>query len=179
MRGLWVATVAAVGFALLCSSIATPAAHAQNQPNPDEINRKYEDALNQLKAAQDRKNELANENEQLKARIAELEKQIQDAKRVEAEQAERTFRLRSHYAAWNNFIKRYPHLAERWRVFLDADLLAVPSQVMEPPEPEWVLRPPAAIDPRGGTPPARVAGESRGGADVTAQPRPSQTSEAK
>ena len=129
MRWLWVSLTAGV---VLFGNFGP--ALAQDQPNVDDLNHKYEDALNQLKAAQDRKNELANENEQLKARLAELEKQLEEAKRQAAGFAEQTFYLRSHYAAWQSFMKRYPHFAERWKAFLESDLLSVPSQAPDPPE---------------------------------------------
>jgi hypothetical protein len=114
------ARVLAIVFAVTCIS---PPAHAQNQPNPEDLTKKYEDALAQLKAAQDRKNELATENEQLKARIAELERQASEHHRAAAEYAQNTFFLRSHYAAWQTFIDRYPQLKTRWRVFLAGGLL--------------------------------------------------------
>jgi|SRR5687767_14360841 hypothetical protein len=116
------ATVAVV--LLLGISSGAPHVRAQDQANPEDLNRKYQDALAQLKAAQDRKNELANENEQLKARIAELEKQADEHRRAAAEYASTTFFYRSHYAAWQTFIERYPQLKARWRVFLEGDLLA-------------------------------------------------------
>jgi hypothetical protein len=110
------------------------AARGQDQPNVEELTRKYQDALGQLKAAQDRKNELANENDQLKARLAELEKQVEESRRHEAECAERTYYLRAHHAAWRQFMTRYPLFAERWRAFLSADLLALPSRAPDPLE---------------------------------------------
>ena len=114
------ATVFAIVFVVTCIG---PAARAQNQPNAEDLNKKYEDALAQLKAAQDRKNELATENEQLKARIAELERQASEHHRAAAEYAQNTFFLRAHYAAWQTFIDRYPQLRTRWRVFLEGGLL--------------------------------------------------------
>jgi hypothetical protein len=99
-------------------------ARAQDQPSADEMDKKYQDALAQLKAAQDRKNELATENEQLKARLAELEKQLNDRNREAAEYARQTFFLRSHYASWQAFLERHPQLANRWKVFLETDLLS-------------------------------------------------------
>ena len=96
--------------------------------NPEELNRKYQDALAQLKAAQDRKNELATENEKLTARIAELEKQNEELRRQAATFAEQTWKLRMHYAAWESFLKRRsPQLLEKWRVFLERDPLSAPS----------------------------------------------------
>ena len=100
------------------------AARAQDQPTADEMDKKYQDALAQLKAAQDRKNELATENEQLKARLAELEKQLNERNREAADWARQTFFLRSHYASWHAFIERYPQLATRWKAFLETDLLS-------------------------------------------------------
>ncbi len=132
LRWSCVAVITALSF------VAT--VRAQEQINPDELNRKYQDALNQLKAAQDRKNELANENEKLKERMADVEKQLDEAKRQLAEHAQQTFRLRSQYAAWNNFIQRYPELAERWRAFLEADIFSIPSYVLEPETEEWSSR---------------------------------------
>jgi hypothetical protein len=110
--------------------LLTSGAGAQDQTTPEDLNRKYQDALAQLKGAQDRKNELATENDQLKARIAELEKQAEEHHRAAAEYAQQTFFLRSHYAAWQTFIERYPQLGVRWRVFLQGDLLA-PDELPE------------------------------------------------
>jgi chromosome segregation ATPase len=104
-------------------------AAAQNATdNPEELNRKYQDALAQLKAAQDRKNELATENEKLTGRIGELEKQNEELKRAAATFAEQTWKLRMHYAAWESFLRtRSPQLLEKWRVFLERDPLSAPA----------------------------------------------------
>lgn len=113
---------------LMCAAVVLTAmagaAFAQEQASPEELGRKYADALEQLKASQDRKNELAAENDQLRARIAELEQQSAEHRRAAAEFAEQTFFLRSHYAAWQNFVQRYPQLAIQWKVFLEGGLLA-------------------------------------------------------
>ena len=37
--------------------------------------------------------------------------------------AERTYFLRSHFAAWQGFVGRYPELKARWKHFLETDLL--------------------------------------------------------
>jgi peptidoglycan hydrolase CwlO-like protein len=113
-------------------------AAAQNATdNPEELNRKYQDALAQLKAAQDRKNELATENEKLTARIAEMEKQNEEMKRQVAMHAEQTWKLRMHYAAWESFLKsRQPQLLEKWRVFLEREPLSAPSTLPEFADPK-------------------------------------------
>lgn len=123
-------------------------AFAQDQPKPEQMKKMYEDALAQLKAAQDRKNELAMQNEQLTAKVAEQAKELEQlrAERVEltrrdAEAAERTFFLRSHYAAWQGFVKRDAELKVRWEAFLGEDVLAVPTTVTQDRllDPEWPL----------------------------------------
>lgn len=104
---------------------------AQDANNPEQLKKLYNDTLAQLKAAQDRKNELATQNEQLAAKVQELQKQLDAArgemlqlKRQDAESAEKTFYLRSHHAAWQAFVERYPELKARWKRFLENDILA-------------------------------------------------------
>jgi Tfp pilus assembly protein PilO len=99
-----------------------------------------EDLRAQLKAAQDRKNELATENEHLKARVAELEKQNDELKRAAATFAEQTWKLRMHYAAWESFLKtRSPQLLEKWRLFLERDPLSAPAEFPDWPEASTTL----------------------------------------
>ena len=130
MRRLWIV------LALLLFTGAIPmTALAQDTNNPDELKKSLADALNQLKAAQDRKNELANENEKLKAKIAEQQKELDDARRVAAECGQTTWFLRSHYAAWDSFVKRYPRLKAQWDVFLEGDPLSQPSTMPTYAEP--------------------------------------------
>jgi predicted nuclease with TOPRIM domain len=104
----------------------------------------YQDTLNQLKSAQERKTQLAAENEQLKAKVAELEKQLQanqarsaDLEKQAAGHAEKTFFLRSHYAAWQEFLHRYPRLEIRWKLFLEDEALTPRHDVPPFVDPEW------------------------------------------
>jgi chromosome segregation ATPase len=119
---------------------------AQDANNPEQLKKLYDDALAQLKAAQDRKNELATQNEQLTAKVAELQKQLDQArgemlelKRQDAENAEKSFYLRSHHAAWQTFIERYPELKSRWKQFLEKDVLAANNELPKLLDPEWPL----------------------------------------
>ena len=75
--------------------------------------------------------------------LAELEKQLlaQQTKSVDLQKladgfAEKTFFLRSHYAAWQEFLRRYPRLQIRWRVFLENDMLT-PHDLPLFVDPEW------------------------------------------
>src|SRR3954468_16827908 len=116
MRALaWAMTAVA-----LSAGVAT-FAFAQDGGSPEQLKKLYDDALAQLKAAQDRKNELAQQNEQLTAKVTDLEKQLDqvrgevlELRRHDAESAEKTFFLRSHYAAWQGFVENYPELKARW-----------------------------------------------------------------
>ena len=147
MRALvWVAAAVALSTMALSAGLAA----AQEAANPEQLKKLYGDALAQLKAAQDRKNELAQQNEQLTAKVQELQKQLDtlrgemvDLKRNDAEAAEKSFVLRSHFAAWRDFVDRYPELKARWKHFLQTDLLSPRNDLPEwtdpwspPPNPE-------------------------------------------
>jgi uncharacterized protein YukE len=112
MRMLWAWVMAAI--------LLTPgaASFAQDGANLDQVKKSLQDALSQLKDAQDRKSDLAKENAKLFAKVADLEKQNESLKRDAAGEAERTFFLRSRYAAWEEFMKQYPDLLERWKFWL-------------------------------------------------------------
>src|SRR4051795_7265732 len=127
--------------------LGQPTAAAQDNPNPEQMKKMYDDALVQLKAAQERKNQLAAENEKLAAEVAGLKKQVEqmqgrmeELKRTDAEHAEKTFFLRSHYAAWQAYIHRYPDLMTRWKVYIEADFPAVPIPLTDVLEPDWPPR---------------------------------------
>lgn len=118
---------------------------AQDAPKPDQLKKMYDDALVQMKQAQDRKNELAAENDKLNAKLAALQKQLEAAKVMQAEAdrqaaefAEKTFFLRSHYAAWQEFISQYPKLEQAWKMYLGGDALSSP-QVREYIDQNWPL----------------------------------------
>ena len=112
----------------------TPSSASAQDPsnNPEELNRKYQEAVSQLKAAQDRKNELATENEKLTAEIVHLRKQLADAKSEAVSISDRTFQMRLEYAAFQEFLRRRGLLTE-WKIFMErAPLmfqLAVPEEI--------------------------------------------------
>ena len=112
MRMVWLTVVAA------CVLGPAAGSFAQEAATPDQLKKDLQDALTQLKSAQDRKSELNNENAKLLTQVADLQKQIDASKREAAGEAERTFFLRSRYAAWQEFMKQYPDLLERWKLWL-------------------------------------------------------------
>jgi predicted nuclease with TOPRIM domain len=119
---------------------------AQDAANPEQLKKLYDDALAQLKAAQDRKNELATQNEQLNTKVQELQKQLDhvrgevlELKRHDAESAEKSFFLRSHYAAWQSFVENYPELKARWKRFLETDLLSGTIELPSMDDPQFPL----------------------------------------
>jgi predicted nuclease with TOPRIM domain len=123
---------------------AAPAARAQEAPKYDVLKKMYDDAVGSLKASQDAKNQLAQKNEELAKQVAELQKQLEAANKERDELqrqasgfAERTFNLRAHYAAWQEFMKRYPSLAARWKAFMETELLKPDAQAPALVEPGW------------------------------------------
>jgi hypothetical protein len=133
-----------VWLAVLLVVFGVTSVRAQEPPQPAELQKMYDDALAQLKAAQDRKNELGIENESLKSRIAELEKQVADTRTAVgmleaqvAENADKTFFYRSYHAAWQVFLHEYPYLMAQWKYFLENGLLSVPHQVPDFMDSDW------------------------------------------
>jgi cell division protein FtsB len=86
-------------------------------PSVDQLKAMYEDSQRQLAQSQDRKNELANENEQLRKRVADLEAEL----RTVTLQAKQTQFLRNQAALWVNFMKQYPVLLKRFDSYLGGD----------------------------------------------------------
>ncbi len=121
MKGRVMRLVMIVSLAVL---MAATSAWGDNV-KPDDLERMFHDTLIQLKEAQNRKAELATENEKLTARVAELEKQVSaqsvqldEIKRQESALADKTLFLRSHYAAWEQFIAANPGVREQWEIFM-------------------------------------------------------------
>ena len=143
MRGCACGYMCALGLVLLVSAAT---ARADDLMKPEQLKKAYDNALVQLKAAQDRKAELAKENDTLAAKVEELKKQLADSqgqveslKREMADNRERTFYLRSYHAAWESFIRRYPEVMVRWRMYLGDGVLNPPQDVPDLLNPEWTL----------------------------------------
>lgn len=151
-RNLWRSSVCA---AIMLSAAAWGGrALAQDNVKPEQWKKMYEDALGELKASQDRKSELAKENERLAAEVERLKQDVAAARsevaalRTQAaEQAQRSFLLRSHYAAWRSFLSLYPTLEIRWRLFVGADLLGTDLFEFAPTAPDDSGPRPASADP--------------------------------
>ena len=131
MRMVWLTVVAA------CLLWPAAASLAQDGASLDQVKKNYQDALDQLKAAQDRKSELANENAKLASHVADLERQIDTFKREAAGEAERTFFLRSRFAAWEEFMKQYPDLLERWKLWLKDGAVKTGTLPAMGDDPDW------------------------------------------
>lgn len=121
---------------LLCATVVM----GQENATPEQLRKMYDDSLVQLKTAQDRKNELAAQNEKLNEQVAaltaELERtrmQVSILERESASFAERTFSLRAHMAAWQRFMDYYPRLKARWDAYVGANLFS-PSLVEPAPD---------------------------------------------
>jgi predicted nuclease with TOPRIM domain len=120
---------------------------AQEAPKYEDLKRQYDAALANLKAAQDAKNALAVKNEELTKQVEALSKQLGDVMkerdelaRQAANYAEKTYELRANLAAWQEFIKRYPTLHARWKVFLETELLKGSNEPPALAEPTWPFR---------------------------------------
>jgi len=96
---------------------------AQEELTSEQLRRMYDDALAQGKATQDRRNELARDNEKLRARIAELQKGLEEAQAKLTEIADSTFHARSRCAAIEDFLRANPSIRGQWLVFLQKNTI--------------------------------------------------------
>jgi hypothetical protein len=129
------ATMRRLLLAILVLIFSSSAAWADDKPNPDQLQKAYNDALVQLKDAQNAKNELASANDKLGKQLEDMKKQlagsqarVRDLERQVSDNDGKTFYLRSFYAAWQAFMKGHPDLLVRWRVYLGEDALAMPQE---------------------------------------------------
>jgi septal ring factor EnvC (AmiA/AmiB activator) len=118
--------------AVVCLLAGT--ALAEDKPNPDQLKRAYDDALAQLKAAQDSKSVLAKENDRLNKQIEDLKKQVaakdgrvEELQRQVSDNDQKTFYLRAYQAAWQNFLRAHSDVQIRWKAFMVGDVLALPQ----------------------------------------------------
>jgi len=120
---------------------------AQEPPKYDDLKKMYDDALAKMKNSQDAKNALAAEKDAVAKQLEEVRKQLDavtkerdELQREATTYAEKTYNLRTYHAAWQEFLKRYPSLQAKWKVFLDAELLNAGNELPAVAEPEWPFR---------------------------------------
>ena len=106
-RLMWVAAMA-----LSCGLV-----FGQDEPQAD-YKKMYADALVQLRQAQERKNELALQKADVEKKLDAVQAKLDDANRLAATYAGKTFFLRAHYAAWQEFISHSPKIEQQWDIFL-------------------------------------------------------------
>jgi len=125
------------------------AALAQESAQSQDWKKMYEDSSAQLRAAQDRKSQLATENTELTAKVAELEKLIHiaqselDALRLQAESfAEERTQFEYFYDAWDGFTRSHPDIAKQWSVDCGAPLWSAGGDGLLLYDPHWPLNTP-------------------------------------
>jgi len=116
---------------------------------PDDLKKRLNETRAELQTAQDRKAELAMENEKLSGRVRELEKtnqaqaaQLDDLKRKAAAFADRTLFLSTQYAAWTQFIALNPSVRMQWAIFEDTMAAVDVAKTSAAPifmDPDWPL----------------------------------------
>jgi septal ring factor EnvC (AmiA/AmiB activator) len=114
---------------------------AQDSPAPDAMKNMEQT----LKRDQDRISALAHDNEQLQAKVNELQKDLAAAQasnttlqRQISDDAEKSYYLRSFHAAWEGFIALYPDVMSRWKAYLDDDQFSGPGSDSFV-DPQWPL----------------------------------------
>ncbi|HTW93700.1 MAG TPA: hypothetical protein VMD30_02830 [Tepidisphaeraceae bacterium] len=114
-------------FAVILCVLFPALACAQDTHSPQEWQKLYADASNQLRAAQDRKAQLSAENATLAAQVRQLQSKLQQASvqiktlRLQVDSFDqRTYFLTTDYLYWQGFLAKNPVTRVRWRLFLNA-----------------------------------------------------------
>ena len=111
---------------------------AQEELSSDQLRRMYVDALTQLKTAQDRRNDLARENQKLRDRISLLEKALDKSETEAISIADKTFQARSQASLFQEFLKSNPYIRLQWQSFVEKNLLTAPD-TKALLDPDWPL----------------------------------------
>lgn len=113
------------GVLALACTFAAPPLYAQNSDS--ELRRAYDDTLAKLSSAQDRKNELAIENEKLRAELDTLKSQLvaerQKAATIQSQLdvlLERSYASRATQAAFSTFLRNNPQARKLWELHFAA-----------------------------------------------------------
>jgi predicted nuclease with TOPRIM domain len=109
-----------LGSLLAALVLSASAAMAQNQTTPEQLQKMYDDALVQLKSAQDRKNELATENQKLQKKLSDSDQQLRDLRERLDTLENRAYFLREHYRVWQEFVELNPPIEALWSGFFNA-----------------------------------------------------------
>lgn len=115
---------------LLTCLVLSSATLADDQLSSDQLRRMYDDAVAQMRTAQDRRNELARENEQMRAKLEKLEraaKELADTQTQLTALADATYRARVESAALSEFMEAHPAVNVQWREFLRKNDIAAPD----------------------------------------------------
>jgi hypothetical protein len=115
------------------------AANAQDSRKQEDWKKMYQDASAQLRAAQNRKADLAAENAELEKKLAAAQGEIDSLQSETDSSDERSFMLRAFYSAWEAFIRQNPAIGERWRVFWNHSLPGLPDDKPVLYDPQWSL----------------------------------------
>jgi hypothetical protein len=138
MRAAWWAAVLAMALG--------KAAIGQEVHKPEDWKKMYQDASAQLRAAQDRKAELAAQNAKLTGRVDEMERQLLSSKneldtlRYQSDiLAKPEYFFVAFYGNWQSFIRWYPNVLSQWRGFLDGSLTTLPNAPFLLDDPDWPI----------------------------------------
>ena len=104
---------------LIALFMSSPVMAQSEELSNDQLRRMYDDAVAQLRAAQDRRNELARENERLQAQVAEVQQELARAKEDSKRISDETYHVRSERSAWQEFLRLHPVIWSQWFAFLN------------------------------------------------------------
>jgi predicted nuclease with TOPRIM domain len=133
-------------WAAILAILLAPWAQAQEVREASDWKKMYDDASLQLRAAQDRKSEMAKQITDLTARISALQTQLQAAEDAlnalhhqTESTADRNHLLNSIYSGWESFTLQNADIRTRWQAYWAFGLASYRSDFPIVANPQWPL----------------------------------------
>jgi len=125
-------------FCLAVVLVSTGVGRAQ-EAKPEDLSKMYQETLEQLKDAQNRKTQLAAENADLQKKLAAANAELAQLRQDAAHYDQNTYLLRTQFSAWTRFMELNRPIKMAWDMYLHgADSLG-PRFWFEPDDPDWPL----------------------------------------
>jgi peptidoglycan hydrolase CwlO-like protein len=105
---------------ILVALLAAPTV-AQDQPTLEQTLKLLDQANEQLREMQNRKNELSQEIQRLQKKLTEGQQESEELRTRLASLENRSYFLREQNETWEQFLAQYPYVNSMWKQYLAGD----------------------------------------------------------
>ncbi|HUB27403.1 MAG TPA: hypothetical protein VL992_18400 [Tepidisphaeraceae bacterium] len=120
-------------------ALASTAFAQRDESKAEDWKKMYEDASTQLRAAQNRKAELASDNAKLTAQLEKRSAELDQLRHQTDTLTEQTSFLTAFYADWKSFIRLSPWISDQWTAYFGPTVPELPDPGPVLWDPAWPL----------------------------------------